>query len=195
MAIRPGSMFARRSAGRIEEALLREQDEWMLGMLPLPDLTFGLRNLRQRSAQVNGASLTARLRLPRDRPIKGKVDFKRARAVTIAPQMPVIRPRKMSAGNEQELLRSDIAEHSARRWQFVNGLDLDAGDNFASQHTQVRRQRLHNLLRATTRQRPANYMGRYAKQEAKAALGGRSSGNIECALRPASSARACIPLK
>src|SRR5581483_1898045 len=137
MAIRPCSMLARRSARCIEEALLSEQNEWTFGMLPLPDLTFGLRNLRQRSAQVNGASSTTRLRLPRDRPIEGKVDFKRARTITIAPQMLVIRPWKMSAANEQVLLWSDIAEHNARRWQFVNGLDLDAGDNFASQHTQV----------------------------------------------------------
>jgi hypothetical protein len=45
VAVGPGSVFIFGRACRIKEALLGQQDEWLLGVFSLPDSSLGRRDL------------------------------------------------------------------------------------------------------------------------------------------------------
>ena len=101
VAVSPNGVLARRGARGVEERLLHEQHVRFFGMLALPRVTFGLRDLGQRAAEMNGDRARTILRLPRDRPVEREIHFEHARSVAKFLQSATIARRESRSGNLQ----------------------------------------------------------------------------------------------
>src|SRR5262249_57798077 len=81
-AVRAHGVRARRRPRRVEQALLRDQDEWALGVPALPTRALGVDDLRGRRAEVDGSCASDLRRAPGDRVVERVVDLEHAGAVT-----------------------------------------------------------------------------------------------------------------
>src|SRR5215217_5167874 len=84
VAVRPHSVLALRSAGGVEEALLREQYEGPLRVLSPGDGGLARGDFLQRPTEVHGPGTPALLRSPGNRTIEREVDLEDAGPVAVA---------------------------------------------------------------------------------------------------------------
>src|SRR5579863_109119 len=158
MAIGPHGMFALWGARRVKQTLLREEHKRLFWMLAMPDLSFGSCDFRQCATGMYRCSARAFGCPPGYGAIQGKVKLEDAWPIAISLQLVLVAGRQARTADAQQLLRSDIAQDGARGGKHRKGLDLNPGDDFASQRTQVGCHRVDDLLRPSARQRPANCM-------------------------------------
>ncbi len=133
---------------------------------------------------------------PRDRPVERPVELEHARAVAIAAQ-----PAHVARGQDRladvgELRRAGVEEDDARR-RNVGEACARARRSRSGRRAGADTRRAPRRWPASRRRRPASPRRApvSAKIMATAAVSGRSSGRIECAAQPASSARARAPRK
>src|ERR1017187_3377444 len=94
MAISPCGMFPLRSARRVEQTGLRQQNKWALGMVSMPHGFLRRSNLLQSASQMYGCGAQAFGGPPRNRARQGVVNFEDAGAVTILLQLTPVRGRQ-----------------------------------------------------------------------------------------------------
>src|ERR1019366_7051043 len=110
MAISPCGMFPLRSARRVEQTGLRQQNKWVLGMVSMPHGFLRRSNLLQSASQMYGCGAQAFGGPPRNRARQGVVNLEDAWAVTVLLQLMPIRRGQPLAGHPQQLARSHITQ-------------------------------------------------------------------------------------
>src|SRR5205085_9653916 len=81
VAVGPASLLARGSARRVEETLLRDEDEGSLRVYAAPDSRLAFGYLLNGRAEVDGRRAPAGCGRPGDRPVERPVDLEDAGAV------------------------------------------------------------------------------------------------------------------
>ena len=181
VAVRPGGVLPLGRAGRVEQRVLGEKHERPLGRPARPRGALGGGDLVERAAEVDGRGAGALGRAPRDRPVERPVELERARAVPVAGEAAVVALRK--PGDPAELRRGRRRRgRPRRRGSSSTGLDACTVSSAASASAIA-------CAPPRGKPQPATWPST-ASAIPKPALGRRSSGSIECAARPAKSARA-----
>ena len=165
-------------------------------MLAAPDGGLGGGDLVERAADVHGRGLEAARIAPRDRPVERPVELEDAGAVAIAAQAAHVACRQDRLADVGELRRD---------WCRTGRRAPAEGRRAAHAHARSRCARRAGA--DTTASAPAiaceppaatgqvSTCAVSAKIMPTAAVSGRSSGRIECAAQPASTARARAPRK
>src|SRR5258708_39809648 len=107
MAVRPRSVFTRRCACLVEQALLGQQHERSLGRYALPNGSFAGRDLWQRAAEMERRGAQAVGIAPWNRAVERKIDLEDARPVAEARQPPSVPLGGPVTGNAAQLARRD----------------------------------------------------------------------------------------
>src|SRR5215207_380708 len=165
VAVGPNGMLARRRAGRVEEALLRQQHERSLGMLAAPHGGFTGGDLLQRASEVDGPGPQALDGPPGDRAVEREIYLEDAGTVTVILEgAPValgdVRPRDV-----EQLAGRDVEEDRARARHLLDRVHPDAGEDLAAEGDQVRGEGVGYLLRPALRERPAEGVPQSAEDE------------------------------
>src|SRR5260370_9000361 len=103
MAVRPRSVFTRRCACLVEQALLGQQHERSLGRYALPNGSFAGRDLWQRAAEMERRGAQAVGISPWNRSVERKIDLENARPVAEAREPPSIALGEPATGNAKHL--------------------------------------------------------------------------------------------
>jgi len=90
MAVSPGGVFARGSAGGVKKTRLGEQDKRAFGMFALTDVALGLNNFGEAAADVNCAGSSAGFRFPGNRRAQGVIHLEHAGSVAVLAQPSLI---------------------------------------------------------------------------------------------------------
>src|SRR5215208_4486749 len=112
--------------GRVEEALLGEQDKEPLRVLSPGYGSLARGDFLQRPTEVNGPGAQALLCLPGDRPVEREVDLECTGAVAVALEGPPIPLREVFAGNGEELSRRHVEEDRAGLRHLLHVIHPDA---------------------------------------------------------------------
>jgi hypothetical protein len=166
VAVGPAGLLAGRSAAGIEQALLGQQDEGPLRMVPPPDRRFPGRELLQGAAEMNGTGPRALDCPPGDRPGQGPVDLEHPRTVTVVLQSLPVAPVETVAGHRQQLSRGDIEEYGPGGRQLRQAGDRPGRLDPPAEGLQVAGQRRGDLPGATLGERPADGMRGHAEHQA-----------------------------
>src|SRR5258708_40237582 len=111
VAVCPHCLFASRGAGVIEEALLREQDERLFGMLSTPDRAFGSCDFFECSATLDGSGSPARLGSAGNGAVEPQVELEDARPVTVVRELAFIESIDAFPGDAHKLAPRHVTEH------------------------------------------------------------------------------------
>src|SRR5260221_14052735 len=156
MAVRPRSVFTRRCAWLVEQALLGQQHERSLGRYALPKGSLAGLDLWQRAAEMERRGAHALGISPWNRSVEREVDLEDARSVAEAREPPSIALGEPVTGNGEQLAWRDVGERRSCPRQLIQRSNGPAGDDLAAKVTQIGRERVHDALRAAARQRPAH---------------------------------------
>src|SRR5215213_10039142 len=99
VAVGPDGVLAFGGARLVEEALLGEQDERPLRVLPPRHGALPRCDLVERAAEVDGSGPLAALGCPGDRPVEREVHLEDARTVAVALEGVVVTLRKVLSGD------------------------------------------------------------------------------------------------
>src|SRR6185369_11696687 len=113
----PQRVLAGGGSRRIEEALLRDEDERPLRVAAPPDLGLRRRDFGQGTAEVHGARAGAVRRPPRYGSVEGGVDLEDAGTVAVAFEPAAITHGQTVARDGEELPRGHVEEGRAGRRQ------------------------------------------------------------------------------
>src|SRR5262249_51558717 len=116
MAIGPGRLLVLWSPRRVEEALLRQQNEWSLRNDSMRHALLGVGDLLPRPAQVNRAWAGARRIAPGNRAVERVVHLEDPWPITVRLQPRAIPLWQRIPGDAQRLARRDVEEHRAGSW-------------------------------------------------------------------------------
>ena len=156
MAIRPRGVLAGRRTRRVEQRLLREQNEWARRTV----VTLRLSDLRERASKVHRRRARALVGCPRDRRVERPVHLEGSRRVAVPAQRTCVRRRQRR--EPQQLGRHHVGEDDVRPRQLVHG-GPRADD--AAEIGEPLRQRVGDRLRAAARVRPADDVTERRQQE------------------------------
>jgi len=122
-------------------------------------------NFRERSADMNRAGPVTRGRAPRHGGVKRPIHLEHAGSVAISLEPSPISARHAIAGEANQLPRTNVAHHCARRRKLRQGFHRCGGDDLASKGSQIHRQRIRHPLRSASRERPANRVRRHHQSQ------------------------------
>src|SRR5207253_2950463 len=153
-------------ACRIEQALLRDEDEWLRTRETLPDRALVVRDLFGGSADVYGQRARALLGAPRDRTVQRPIDLEHTGAVAEALQLAHVARRQGITRDRGELARRDIEDDGAQRREIAHRRHTPSGLDRAAEADEVVGHGAGDRLRAAAHARPADRMGRYRHGDA-----------------------------
>ena len=110
VAVSPSDVFARGSAGGIEERRLREEDERALRMTAVAHIVFRCGDFLEGAAEMDGGGAGTLGRLPGNGSVQGVIDFEDARAVAESCELVSKPRRKAIASDTQELMRRYVTQ-------------------------------------------------------------------------------------
>src|SRR5579859_2218395 len=102
-------------------------------MLAAPHGSFGDCDFWQRAAEVDGSSALAGWRSPGDGAVQRQVELEDAGTIAVMLQFTLVARRQARSRYAQQLPGSDVAQHSAGRWQHIKRFNLRVCDDFPSQ--------------------------------------------------------------
>jgi hypothetical protein len=116
---------------------LRHQDKRAFRNFPARDVTFGLRNFVDRSAEMDCSCATALFRFPRDRRRQRVVDFENSRSVPKILQAPAITNWQLVVGDSSELPHCCVKKCDLRLWKVIHFLDTPVDVDFAAELEEI----------------------------------------------------------
>ena len=171
MTVRPRRLPSGGRARRVEQARLREQDERPLGGSAEPRLTLGCSDLLECAANVHRRRSAAGRIAPGNWAVESPVDLVRGQPVPVSAQLPAVPLRKSIAGDPQQRLRRQIAQHRTRRGKVGQRSHGLARDDVSAQRTQICGERVRETLSAAARKHPAGDVGQRAEHETEGGRG------------------------
>ena len=118
VAVGPGGVLSGRSASRVEERGLDEQDKGLVGRITFPGAFFGGTNFFERAAQVYRYGLQAFFCAPRDGGAESPIDLEGAGAIAEIVEQAEIEVGKAITAERGELARRDVAEFQIEAIEF-----------------------------------------------------------------------------
>src|SRR6478752_7194353 len=110
MAVCPCCLLSRRSARRIEKALLCQQNKWSLGMPAIPCIVFTGCYLMVAISNMDGSGIATRLGNKWNWAVESPVNFKGAHPIPVSIQLGAINGRKAMSANMEQLPRRHIKQ-------------------------------------------------------------------------------------
>lgn len=120
VAVRPPGVLAVGCARRVEQALLGQQHERAIRMVPSGYGTLARSDLGHRATEVDGGGSQAFLRIPWDWTIQGVVDLEGRWSVSVAGEPAPVTVGQAAPGDLDELMRGHVEEEVRIGRQLVD---------------------------------------------------------------------------
>ena len=124
VAVRPPGVLAVGCARRVEQALLGQQHERAIGMIPGGHGTLARSDLGHRATEVDGAGPQTFLRGPWDWTVQGVVDLECCWSVSVAGELAPVAVGQATPRDLDELMRGHIEEEVRIRRQLIDRFDV-----------------------------------------------------------------------
>src|SRR6266852_1108162 len=167
MAVCPGNVFPRRSAGGIEEARLGQQDERPLGMAAMAHRIFGSGDFLEAAAEMHGGRPRAVRRFPGNGAVQRVIDLEDAGTIAVLGEATGESGGKAVARDAQQLMRRDVTEDGVVLLERGQILYARRSLDCAAERREMPAESAGDGLRATLRNGPAYRMRGCAEKDAK----------------------------
>src|SRR5216684_9151818 len=167
MAVCPGNVFPRRSAGGIEEARLGQQDERPLGMAAMAHRIFGSGDFLEAAAEMHGGRPRAVRRFPGNGAVQRVIDLEDAGTIAVLGEATGESGGETVACDAQQLMRRDVTEDGVVLLEGGQILYVRRSLDCAAERREMPAESAGYRLRAAARNRPAYRMRGCAENDAK----------------------------